>query len=415
VSYDVSWPGGLVGKPCNITTQCEMEGFSTTCLGWSKKGYCTIKDCGDGTTGVLCPDGSLCMGVSLKQPVCIQSCASDADCRVRDGFACKLMPDASGAMQSICHEVDVPGATGDGCLSASECAGEAGCLATFPGGYCTLLSCKDRPCPGGAACVLFGGESVCLKSCVVSADCQVAGNLPRACVTKRDAATFAEVLVCGSSEVGAAIGKPCLNETECASGRCEVIATGRCSFDSDRLCKLDNDCGLNQVCQNGSDKTLGLCSADCSASIQCPNPAYCVETLVFGTLTGKGRCMAGCTQNADCGVESGVDCIYGDPLLDPGRYACAMLVQGEIGTRCQGNSDCRQGFCLQGQGAASGYCTFGCDKFTGGGHCPFPTTCGDFDAQQICMRRCLSDADCLDPTVLRCDTNRSLPVCIPVV
>jgi hypothetical protein len=147
VSYDVSWPGGLVGKPCNITTQCEMEGFSTTCLGWSKKGYCTIKDCGDGTTGVLCPDGSLCMGVSLKQPVCIQSCASDADCRVRDGFACKLMPDASGAMQSICHEVDVPGATGDGCLSASECAGEAGCLATFPGGYCTLLSCKDVRAP----------------------------------------------------------------------------------------------------------------------------------------------------------------------------------------------------------------------------------------------------------------------------
>jgi len=408
---EIVYPGGVIGKKCQLSTDCRNEEITKgSCLAWSK-GYCTLKDCGAGGSAT-CPSGSVCMGIALDQPACAQTCESDADCRVGDGYACKLLPDPSGALVRICHQVKTPGLPGDGCSTPADCAGPAGCLATFTGGYCAVLACgADTPCADGTRCVLLGGAPLCLKGCATDADCQVGADVPRGCIDRRDAVSGDKVKVCGSSVKGGPIGAQCLNETECDSGRCDIAATGLCSA-SQRPCKVDLDCGSTEVCAQDSSKTYGYCTAECSSSKPCPaGQSLCVETLVPGTTVGKGLCTPGCTAETECRTEAGLDCRYGDPLLSPGRYACAALALREIGTICSSDADCRLGNCLGGSASSTGYCSAKCaDLYLG--RCPFPTACQTADNVYKCLVRCLSDADCIGDT--RCDTNAApLPVCIP--
>lgn len=408
----VTYPGGVIGKACQTSQNCRNdEVLKGTCLGWTL-GYCTLKGCGTGE--VACPEGAVCMGIALDQPACAQSCTGDADCRVKDGYACKLLPDPAGELKRICHQVATAGAPGDGCTTADDCAGEAGCLSNFPGGYCAVLSCSaDAPCPDGTRCVLLGGKSVCLKACAGLGDvagCVVAGDLPRACIERREPATGLKVNVCGSAAAGGLIGTQCLNETECASGRCDVAATGTCS-QSMRPCKLDNDCGGAEACLQDSTKTFGFCTQKCSSSVACPSLSMCVETVAVGTTKGEGRCMPGCTEGTQCRTEAGMACRYGDPWPDPSRYACVALGLGEIATACTADGDCRIGTCLHGAKAgATGYCSTACASLFGS-ICPFPTACGTLNAAGWCLLRCRSDVDCLGDT--RCDTELAAPVCVP--
>lgn len=408
-STDV-YPAGIVGKKCQSSLKdCKAEGFpSASCSGWTN-GYCIIENCGSGEGSATCPEGSTCMGITLKAPACAKACASDGDCRAKEGYACKLLPDPSGALTRICHEVKIGRGPGEGCTKPSDCAGEAGCLTSFTGGYCAVLSCSpEAPCAEGTTCVRLGGEPVCLKSCGVDADCQVDGDLPRSCISKKDAFTLDPVKVCGSAATGGPIGAQCLNETECASGRCDIAVTGECRV-SLKGCKVDTDCGLAEPCMKDSTKTFGFCTAGCSPS-KCTPPALCIETFAPGSTTSEGRCMGGCTDAAPCRTEAGLQCRFGDPLWELERYACTQLGVGETGTVCSKDVDCVVGTCLIGAGKDAGYCTVDCQNLPDS-RCPFPTFCGTHLGQRRCMVRCRSDEDCIGDTA--CDLKRSPPVCVP--
>jgi len=404
------YPGGVIGKTCQTSAQCKSSTITTaSCLGW-KLGYCTLKGCGTG--GVTCPDGAVCMGIALEQPACAKSCTVDGDCRVKDGYACKLLPDPSGVLKQICHVVSTSGAPGDGCSTPDDCAGVAGCLSNFTGGYCAQLTCgADEPCPDGTRCVLLSGQPRCLKSCTGPTDvagCKVAGDLPRSCILLRDPASGDKVNVCGSVAANGIVGSQCLNETECASGRCDVAATGTCS-QSTLPCILDNDCGPADACLQDSKKTFGFCTASCSSSTTCPALSLCVETVAAGTTKRVGRCMPGCTTAADCRAEAGMACMYGDPG-DTGRYACVALGLGEIGTPCAEDPDCRVGTCLLGTGSTAGYCSAQCATLDSS-LCPFPTDCQAVGGVNRCLLRCRSNGDCIGDT--QCNQLLDKPVCVP--
>lgn len=406
------YPGGFIGKSCQTKANCKNDDLQGSCLGWAGGGYCIVPNCGEG--GTPCPEGAVCMGIALEQPACAMACETDADCRVKDGYACKLLPDLSGALQRICHVVDkAAGGPAEGCGDASDCTGIQGCLVNFSGGYCAQLTCgADLPCPDGARCVLLSGKPVCLKGCATADDCKVAGDLPRGCLQLRDPVSGDRVGVCGSASTGGPIGSQCLNDTECLSGRCVVSVTGRCSSTL-KGCKVDLDCSAAEVCQQDAERAYGFCTADCSSSKPCTGQAFCVETLGSGAYatTVVGQCMPGCSGDLPCRGEAGMECRYGDPMLVPSRYACVVLGDGDVGMRCTADGDCELGRCLMASDGKAGYCTTPCSRLAGN-LCPFPTQCQSLGGESLCLQRCLSDLDCRGGTT--CDTNQKpLPVCVP--
>ncbi len=403
-----AYPGGAIGMACKKPSDCNEDKTAWSCVMWNQ-GYCAMKGCGTAADAVECPEGSACMGLVMNMPACFQECSSDSDCRSSQGYACKRIPDLAGNLVRVCHEVKTQGGPGDGCSTHGDCAGTAGCLEIFTGGYCAVLSCDEAsPCPEGTRCAILGGKGVCMKSCAVNEDCAVEG-LPRGCIQRRDYVSGELVRVCGSSNNSGAIGTQCLNETECASNQCEVAFTGTCS-QSALGCRLDIDCDSAEICVQDSAKTFGYCTANCSSSKPCEGAALCVYTLDRGGLTGAGLCMPGCTTSEGCRVEAGMQCRYGDALGVDSRYACVQLGLGEIGTACRKNDDCVVGQCLLGTGSTSGYCTVPCGQVAGQ-VCPFPTACHSWNGIDQCLVRCTSDNDCVGDS--RCDQDAPRPVCVP--
>lgn len=131
-------------------------------------GYCT-QDCGP--VGSACPSGAECLSFGQGQDFCLDSCASNMDCR--GGYACVQLGFSTGR---VCWPVQ-PGSTnpngdpvGSACASDNDCAQNLTCLQQggFPGGYCTRTYCdpQTNPCPSGSACYAFPGlYSLCMAEC----------------------------------------------------------------------------------------------------------------------------------------------------------------------------------------------------------------------------------------------------------
>lgn len=81
-----------VGEKCEQDKQCGDEG--ATCVaeveifgGFGIEfpgGYCSVQECQDDGD---CPDGSGCFD-SLGQPICLQLCEGDDECRTDEGYQC---------------------------------------------------------------------------------------------------------------------------------------------------------------------------------------------------------------------------------------------------------------------------------------------------------------------------------------
>jgi hypothetical protein len=84
-----------IGSACSADTQCGTPSFA--CASNYRGGYCQ-KPCSSNSD---CPSDALCLP-SLKQ--CRRSCASAADCRASEGYAC--VPLSHGA---VCDEVVMDG------------------------------------------------------------------------------------------------------------------------------------------------------------------------------------------------------------------------------------------------------------------------------------------------------------------
>lgn len=404
---DLVYPGGFVGKKCQKTKDCAVGDDTITCAGIGGKTFCTIQDCG---ASLPCPEGSLCMGILPQSSGCAVSCASDADCRVADSFACKFLPDPEGVPTPVCFPVTKAGAPGDPCTGPEDCAGAASCLTNFSGGYCAVLYCDaTHPCPGGTDCVRVGGKPVCLKDCSLPADCTVEGE-SRTCLALKSAITGDKVNVCASGTTGRETGEQCLNDTECKSGLCKVVFTGRCSTGSGG-CLADRDCEFGAVCVQKAEYSFGYCTSACQpTNPPCLGQAYCLETQGVQPTLLQGLCMPACGADKPCRAEAGLACIYGDPKYAPGHAACLHLAAGMAGAPCKEAKDCSTGTCFLGTGG--GYCNAACGYFSGAS-CPFPLSCQTWNGNAACYRRCTADVDC--PTGFRCasDGGVSQPVCVP--
>jgi hypothetical protein len=397
-----AYPGGFVGKACNGEADCKVGGVDGDCLNWVK-GYCSVMDCGSG--GVTCPEGSVCMGMTAKQTACAVACDGDADCRVAEAYACKALLDSAGLTVHACWQVKKQGGPAEGCDGPQDCAGAATCLTNFSGGYCAVQFCAgDAGCPEGTHCVKQNKVPTCLKACEAKTDCVVPGDLPRECIKLNSIDTGDKVGVCGSGTLGVQIGQQCLNDSECTSFDCHVVATGSCSA-TPFGCLVDNDCPETEVCVPSPGATYGYCTLACSAP--CTGQNYCVG----GAAMGKGECLPGCSAKGDaaCRAEAGLSCIYGAPIGYPqGHYACARIGIGALGGACASVGDCTSGQCLSAAGG-KGYCTGPCTL----GYCPFPTSCQKVDGQDRCLLMCLSGDDCPAGQACSIRGESMIPLCYP--
>jgi len=403
-------PGGFIGLPCSKEADCRKTGADGVCLDWVG-GYCTILDCGG--TGAACPDGAVCLGITPNKPACAQACQDASDCRPGGAYGCKAIADPSGALQRVCYQVRQPGGTGEGCAGHQDCAGDASCLTTFAGGYCAVLGCgADVPCPEDAVCALVNGVPACLKRCAQDEDCTVAANVPRRCAAMKSVLNPGEkVNACISGTGGVAIGGPCLNDMDCASEQCNVVATGRCSASGDG-CRQDQDCpNFGEVCVQSAEYTFGYCTKKCSLSVPCAGQAFCIGQSVGASGQAEGQCVPGCLEPGDktCRPEVGLTCIFGDPVNAPGHYACAPRPRGAAGSFCKAPSDCESGQCLIAAGGG-GYCTAPCGFQ---GFCAFPTLCEQAGGQTACYLRCLSSLDCPAGHACKQPAGATAEICYP--
>lgn len=398
-----NWPGGFIGMGCNSSSDCIFGGVKGECLNWVK-GYCSIMDCDKGDTS--CPEGAVCMTMTPKQTACAMQCKSDADCRVNDGYACKTLLDHEGKQVQVCWQVKKTNGPGEGCSGPQDCAGAATCLTNFAGGYCAVQYCEqDASCPTDTHCVNLNKVPTCMKACSSDDACAVAQELPRKCIELTSIETGEKVGVCGSGTLGVPIGGQCRNDSECASFDCHIAAIGTCSGTSSLGCVTNQDCPSTEICVPSPESTFGYCTAKCSGP--CSGMSYCIG----GPESGQGECLPGCTGKGDptCRAEAGLSCIYGAPIgYPPGRYACARLAPGAMGTTCKDTSECKSGQCLTAPGGY-GYCTGACML----GYCPFPTYCQQVAGQSRCLLLCLSSQDCPEGHECGMPAGASVPVCYP--
>jgi hypothetical protein len=208
-------PGaGAAGTPCATSAECFANHDDPVCLPLNEGfpgGYCSefcdlaAPDCaGDGVCAQL--------GLSASG-VCLDGCATDADCR--SGYLCKDLGNAekaclAGPETDCADNLDndgnglrdcgdpscqalpacVPGAApaGDPCAANTDCfsgSNDPICFSeaafNLPGGYCSELCVPGAgDCPAGAECVNFfqlsGGLGSCMHTCDVTTDCRPTYN-----------------------------------------------------------------------------------------------------------------------------------------------------------------------------------------------------------------------------------------------
>jgi hypothetical protein len=54
----------------------------------------------------VCPPGATCVAIGPETPSCFQTCTTDSDCRMADGYVCQLFvttpPDGFGPSANAC-------------------------------------------------------------------------------------------------------------------------------------------------------------------------------------------------------------------------------------------------------------------------------------------------------------------------
>ncbi len=211
-------PGTVAtGQACTQNPDCAATLHNPVCMDANDfpqfpNGYCS-EFCNAATA---CPTGTVCYaGLNIsKDGVCLQSCTTNADCRISEGYACV----SRGLSTNVCmitpeilcdDYIDndfngltdcadpncqtltacVPGtvAVGQPCSLHGQCTASAGvnnpfCLDDndegYPNGYCSHFCnpANANECGTGNACVLNDviNANICMVSCTVDSQCRVA-------------------------------------------------------------------------------------------------------------------------------------------------------------------------------------------------------------------------------------------------
>jgi hypothetical protein len=383
LSPDIGEGSGTVGAECAMDLHCQ-EGLS--CFDWPG-GYCVHANC---AIEEDCPEGSHCLPLMENGAACFQGCEGDGDCR--PGYGCKGIPMLSGATRFVCHPAEDDGLhLGEPCKEHGECDASLACIPLGPTSVCTMTGCSGfSPCPEGSSCVLWGVLTLCLPQCGGTEDCALFGDSDVFdCLELKDV-TDNDTQVCSIVQSGNPIGLQCYYGTECETGYCHVLVSGKCSDTLD-LCGSDHDCDEGLCIAEPAVQT-GVCSKPCGPGDSCGAGAFCV-------MTGAGAmCLAECTEYAaPCGPAGfSMSCMYGTlhyPPAPSGKYACAKNLGGEGGTTCSQDGQCAGGICY-GQEGPEGYCATDCAVSS---DCPFGSQCQDstlVQGENLCTRICFSDLDC---------------------
>jgi hypothetical protein len=400
-------PGGknVIGQTCADELEC-VAGLA--CFNWPK-GYCTLVDCN--AAGNVCPGSAVCWSPGSGPQLCAEACDLDSDCRTVDGYACKRLTQAFGAVDArLC----LPGGkspAGFNCTKPLDCSGSATCLTDMAGGYCARVGCSATDvCDAGTACVLRAGKPMCLKTCKGDSECQIPTKQPRKCVDRTDLSKKA-VKVCLDSATLAPVGAPCVADGDCESKVCTLYAKGTCKADQ-APCLSDDQCGAGGPCQLAAAAEKGTCTSPCSTEKACPTGGLCIPGSADGF---SGSCGAKCQGPGDeksCGGVPGLECFYGQPLPSPMApavpgYACALRPKGAPGAFCQQDGDCGSGKCFSNSLKSAGYCAGKCGA--GQKSCPFGTACIDTGIS-YCLRMCSGDYDC--PDMMTCQNAQGTKACL---
>ncbi len=318
---DVVAPGEI-GAKCNMDSQCN-EGLS--CFDWPG-GYCVQLDC---MVQEDCPGGSACLPLLYNGQACFDGCEIDQDCR--PGYGCKAIPTLQGDARSICHPVsDAKLPLGKSCEGHEQCAGSLSCVPMGPQSVCTQGACSSfSPCPEGAACIPWGVLTLCLPTCADTPGCVETANSGAFTCQEMEDVQEVDQMVCSPAQQGLGVGEMCFFATECASGYCLLMISGKCSGAEGTECGADAECDQGLCIANPSVQK-GVCSSPCGPGDLCPEGSLC------GTTGDGPLCLSTCTEYGEaCGPEGfGMTCTYGTLFYPPapsGKYACAKPRGGRPG------------------------------------------------------------------------------------
>jgi len=379
-----SAPGGSTGAACKMDADCFGGGL---CFDWPG-GYCISPDCQSDDD---CPEGSFCLPLLDNGQACFDACLADSECR--SGYGCKGVPTLQGEPKFICHPIgEEKKGLGTQCAEHSECDGSLACVSLGPASMCTRTGCSTfDPCPSSSECMIWGMMTLCLPTCGMTEDCADIASDQFTC-QEMDNIEGEDVSVCSPMQQGLPIGELCFFSTECSTGYCHLLISGKCSGANNYECGSDGECDEG-LCITDRSVQKGVCAKPCGPGDGCPGGAYCV-------MTDKGPfCMSACDNySEECGpVGFSMFCTYGKlyyPAAPSGKYACSKSFAGDAGAPCKAPGDCISGTCY-GADLESGYCATECVTDN---ECPFGSLCQPdtlVSGQAYCTRICYSDLDCM--------------------
>lgn len=240
---------------------------------------------------LLCGPGTVCAGYGSGEPICTArcdrapcpsgwTCGSNDVCRPTDRFVCQ----GPERWQTVC---DLP-------QRVRPCEDGQACVAD---GMCTescVPDCAGRECGPDPLCGISCGG--CHDGECADGECRLIDDAPRA------------------------VGEPCLDGGECASGVC--------------------------IEEAGGPYVDGYCTAPCGPETPCPAGASCYE--VGSGSDAINRCFDDCTSRTDCRNQ------YGCYAVPRGSGACIPCSVGR--DTCPAEDLCRDGIDNDGDGQVDEDC-----------------------------------------------------------
>lgn len=176
---NMCYPGDTAsvdGDACAGFWDCDANSYCATNPFDNPGGYCTQLGCMVGSASSCTSGGDAACITIDGTNVCADTCGSDSDCRVAEGYDCQ-----STWTSSFCVYVHQP--TGAACTSAATCGEDPWeCLTgpSFPGGYCGADACNPadaNTCPGDAYCYdatpgSLDGTEYCAQVCGGDWECR---------------------------------------------------------------------------------------------------------------------------------------------------------------------------------------------------------------------------------------------------
>jgi len=334
---------------------------------------------GEYYAGVLACQGGKCGGVSNDLPegdaAIGDNCVSDVDCK--SPLFCQPMQGGYGVCASQCKTASPNCPSGFDCVPYQNSPGNGVCIKSQGGGGGNSKKKNGESCTSSVQCESFlcvnePGGAVCRQPCTNANQCP-AGEACMPLSGSNTGACFPDQGGGGGGNDGKAVGQPCNDSAECASGMC---AGSEGDFKCRKPCGNSSQCPEGEACAplqggggacfpdqggGGGGNDIGGTGSACTGPDDCDN-GQCAS------LDGvTGFCTAACASNADC--PCGMACAAvqgGQQLCVPGdKVACV-----EDGDSCAADTECLNGLC------AAGICSTACSIFA-------PNDCG---AGRACQR-----------------------------